>query len=74
VRAACVLHLANIRAFVGELATAAGIEDPERFAAQWHILVKGSIVAAHEGDREAALKARELGELLLERHGVAASA
>jgi AcrR family transcriptional regulator len=71
VRQACVVHLANIRAFVCDLARAAGVEDPERFAAQWHILMKGSIVAAHEGDRDAALKARELGVLLLERHGVA---
>jgi AcrR family transcriptional regulator len=70
VRQACVMHLANIRAFVCELAQAAGVEDPRRFAAQWHILMKGSIVAAHEGDREAALEARELGVLLLERHGV----
>jgi AcrR family transcriptional regulator len=73
VRQACVMHLANIRAFVCELATGAGVEDPRRFAAQWHILMKGSIVAAHEGDREAALEARELGVLLLERHGVALS-
>jgi AcrR family transcriptional regulator len=71
VRQACVMHLANIRAFVCELATAAGVQDPERFAGQWHILMKGSIVAAHEGDRDAALKARELGELLLARHDVA---
>jgi AcrR family transcriptional regulator len=71
VRQACVMHLANIRAFVCELATAAGVDDPERVAGQWHILMKGSIVAAHEGDRDAAMKARELGELLLERHGVA---
>jgi AcrR family transcriptional regulator len=71
VRQACVMHLANIRAFVCELATEAGVDDPERFAGQWHILMKGSIVAAHEGDRDAALKARELGELLLARHHVA---
>jgi AcrR family transcriptional regulator len=71
VRQACVTHLANIRAFVCELATAAGVEDPQRVAAQWHILMKGSIVAAHEGDRDAALAAREVGLLLLERHGVA---
>jgi AcrR family transcriptional regulator len=71
VRQACVMHLANIRAFVCELATAAGVENPERFAGQWHILMKGSIVAAHEGDSDAALKARELGELLLARHDVA---
>ncbi len=71
VRQACVTHLANIRSFVCELATAAGIADPHRFAAQWHILMKGSIVAAHEGDKDAAMKARELGELLLARHGAA---
>jgi len=71
VRGACVTHLANIRAFIGELATAARVEDPERFAAQWHILMKGSIVAAHEGDADAAMKARELGLLLLAREGAA---
>jgi AcrR family transcriptional regulator len=69
VRRACVTHLANIRAFVCELAAGAGVEDPERFAGQWHILMKGSIVAAHEGDADAALKAREMGELLLAREG-----
>jgi AcrR family transcriptional regulator len=74
VRGACVTHLANIRAFLCELATDAGVEDPQRFAAQWHILMKGSIVAAHEGDADAALKAREMGLLLLAREGVAVPA
>ncbi len=74
VRAACVTHLANIRAFVCELATAAGVEDPEWFAGQWHILMKGSIVAAHEGDTSAARKAREMGLLLLAREGAAVPA
>jgi AcrR family transcriptional regulator len=74
VRGACVTHLANIRAFLCELATAAGVEDPERFAGQWHILMKGSIVAAHEGDADAAMKARELGLLLLAREGVTLAA
>ena len=70
VRQACVTHLANTRAFVCELAAAAGVADPERFADQWHILMKGSIVAAHEGDADAAQKARELGVLLLACEGV----
>jgi AcrR family transcriptional regulator len=74
VRQACIVHLANIRAFLCELATAAGIADPVRFAAQWHILMKGSIVARHEGDRDAAHKARELGLLLLAREGIAVRA
>jgi AcrR family transcriptional regulator len=58
-------YLARIRAFVGELASAAGIADPDAFAHQWHILMKGSIVAAGEGDQLAAQRAQEIGALLL---------
>jgi AcrR family transcriptional regulator len=71
VRDAAVRHLAEIRAFLSRLAQRAGIADPDAFARQWHILMKGSIVAAAEGDTQAAARARELGALLLERHGVA---
>jgi AcrR family transcriptional regulator len=73
VRQACVGHLENIRAFVRRLAVGAGVPaaQADGVARQWHILMKGSIVAAAEGDREAAGRARELGELLLARHGVA---
>ena len=71
VRDACVQHLEAIRGFLTGLAEAAGVEDPDAFARQWHILMKGSIVAATEGDMEAAARARELGALLLERDGVA---
>lgn len=67
---ASIQHLANIRHFVRDLAAGAGIEDPESFARQWHILMKGSIMAAHEGDTLAADRARELGELLLAKHGI----
>jgi len=72
VRDAAVRHLAAIRAFLAGLAEEAGIADPDAFARQWHILMKGSIVAAAEGDAQAAARARELGRLLLERHGVTA--
>jgi AcrR family transcriptional regulator len=74
VRQACVMHLANIRAFLCELCTEAGADDPERVAAQLHIVMKGSIITAQEGDQDAAMKGRELAELLLERHGVALAA
>jgi AcrR family transcriptional regulator len=70
VREASVKHLANIRELIQELAAEAGIDDPDAFSRQWHILMKGAIVAAGEGDRDAARRARELGELLLERRGV----
>ena len=68
---AAVRHLAAIRAFLAGLAEEAGIADADAFARQWHILMKGSIVAAAEGDAQAAARARDLGRLLLERHGVA---
>ena len=65
VRQATVEHLATIRSFVAELAESIGVEDPDDFARQWHILMKGSIVSAGEGDRDAAMRARRLGQLLL---------
>jgi AcrR family transcriptional regulator len=60
-------YLAHIREFVEGLATEAGVRDPDDFARQWHILMKGSIVAAGEGDPWAARRAREVGVILLER-------
>jgi AcrR family transcriptional regulator len=60
-------YLARIRGFLGGLATEAGIADPEGFARQWHILMKGSIVAAGEGDRDAARRAKQIGVALLEQ-------
>lgn len=61
----CRRQLARIRDFVAELAAEAGVADPDAFARQWHILMKGSIVAAGEGDANAAMRAREMGALLL---------
>ncbi|MEA2330341.1 MAG: hypothetical protein QOH58_479 [Thermoleophilaceae bacterium] len=71
VRLATVEHLRNIRSFLHQLAAEAGAEDPEALAHKWHILMKGSIVAAGEGDRLAAQRAREIGELLLAREAIA---
>ena len=73
VRQASIRHLANIRSYLCELATEAGVAEPDSFARQWHILMKGSIVAAAEGDTQAAARARELGILLLREHGIAPS-
>jgi len=69
VHQAAVVHLANIRSYIERLAAEAGIRDTDSFARKWHILMKGSIMAAHEGDAAAANRARELGELLLAQHG-----
>ena len=67
VHRASVSYLAGIRGFLEELVREAGIADAQDFARQWHILMKGSIVAAGEGDRDAARRAKQIGALLLER-------
>jgi AcrR family transcriptional regulator len=72
IRGACIGYLVNIRSFVRDVAAEAGARDPEALAHQWHILMKGSIVAAGEGDTLAAARAREMGDLLLERETLAA--
>lgn len=71
VRQASIKHLANIRSYLCELAAEAGVADPDSFARKWHILMKGSIIAAAEGDTQAAARAREVGLLLLKEHGIA---
>src|SRR5438105_14743101 len=65
VRQATTFHLANIRVLLEALAEGARVAEPNDFARKWHILMKGSIVAAGEGDRVAARRAREVGRLLL---------
>jgi AcrR family transcriptional regulator len=58
-------YLARIRGFLEELATDAGIADPASLAREWHILMKGSIVAAGEGDVDAGRRAQRIGRVLL---------
>jgi len=72
IRHATTAHLATIRGLVTEFAADAGVADPDAVARQWHILMKGSIVAAGEGDAMAAKRAQALGRLLLKSEGVAA--
>jgi AcrR family transcriptional regulator len=74
VRVACVQHLAAIRGFVRGQLVEAGVPDDDsaHVAAQVHMLMKGSIVAAGEGDVQAAARAREVCELLLAHRGVLA--
>jgi AcrR family transcriptional regulator len=61
-------HLDNIRSIIRSLAEEAGLREPQQFAHSWHILMKGSIVAAGEGDRAAARRAQAMGRLLIEQH------
>jgi AcrR family transcriptional regulator len=65
---ASAVHLANIRAIVCAFAEEAGLRDPSGFAHSWHILMKGSIVAAAEGDRDAAQRAKAMGRALIDQY------
>lgn len=65
---ASIRHLAHLRAIVGARAAEAGLRDPEEFARSWQILMKGSIIAALEGDADAALRARAMAADLIEQY------
>lgn len=58
-------HLANIRSILRGFAIDAGLDDSDGFAQSWHILMKGSIVAAYEGNRNAADDAIKAARLVL---------
>ena len=59
-------QLELVRKILQDLAQQAGLGDPEQVSRQIHILMMGSIVAAARGDLDAAQRAREVAELLLE--------
>jgi AcrR family transcriptional regulator len=65
-RSSAASRLAEIRVFLRELAQEAGIETPDAFAETWHILMKGAIVGASEGNRESAQRAKDAAILFLE--------
>jgi AcrR family transcriptional regulator len=65
---ASIRYLENIRKILRERAEAAGLVDVDGFARSWHILMKGSIITATEGDLQAAHRAQAMGRALIERH------
>lgn len=65
---ASIQHLENVRGVVRRFAEEANLRDPEEFAKSWHILMKGSIVSAAEGDAKAAARARSIAALLIDAH------
>lgn len=67
---ASVSHLVHIRQLVATLADEAGLEEPDEFAQSWHILMKGSIISATEGDLGAARRAKGMARDLIARHRV----
>jgi AcrR family transcriptional regulator len=71
VYAGALNYFSSVRGFLRKLATQAGVRDPDALAAQWHILIWGSIVGARAKDRNAARRAKELGAAILENRGQA---
>ena len=67
---ASIDYLAKIRSHVKQLADEAGLRDTDDFSRSWHILMKGSIISAAEGDLAAAGRARQLAGWLIEHHRV----
>jgi AcrR family transcriptional regulator len=65
---ASIQYLRNIRAMVERLATEAALREPADFAKSWHILMKGSIISATEGDRQAARRAKAMARQLIAEH------
>jgi hypothetical protein len=62
------MHLENIRVVVRSLAEEAGLRDVEQFALSFHILMKGAIVQAGEGDLDAAKRSQRMARLLIDQH------
>lgn len=65
---ASVEHLTYIRGLVSGLAADAGLAEPDEFAYSWHILMKGAIINAVEGDGAAARRAQAMGRALIVQH------
>lgn len=63
---ASAVHLEDIRSVVRALAEEAGLRNIEAHA--WHILLKGTIVAAAEGDRDAAQRAKSIARFVIRQH------
>jgi AcrR family transcriptional regulator len=66
VRLAATRHLANIRSMIRGFAEQAGMVDPQAFAQVWHMLMKGSIVSAGEGNEAAGKEAKRAARLILD--------
>jgi AcrR family transcriptional regulator len=65
---ASIDYLTRIRGHIQALAEEAGLDRPEEFARSWHILMKGSIISATEGDTLASKRAQQMARWLIEHH------
>ena len=66
VRNAAAGYLVNIRSFLREHASGAGLKDVPAFCDTWHMLMKGAIIAAMEGNRNAAMQAKHAAAIIFD--------
>lgn len=66
IRREAAAHLANIRANLREIVDGAGFAGADKLVQVLHMLMKGSIVAACEGNRNAAREAKEAARLVMD--------
>src|SRR5690349_10858440 len=66
IRREAAAHLAKIRAGLREIAAEAGFADVDKLVQVLHMLMKGSIVAACEGNRNAAREAKEAARIVMD--------
>ncbi len=57
--------LADVTVMVRGLTEDLGVRDPDALARAWKLLMQGAIIISLEGDRTAALRAKEVAKLLL---------
>jgi AcrR family transcriptional regulator len=63
---ASIEYLGRTRAQIASLAEEAGLRDPEEFAVKCHLLIKGAVVSAAEGDWEGVEQARQMAVPLID--------
>jgi len=63
---AAAAHLARIREIACNLARDSGLARPDQFSQIWHMLMKGAIVSAGEGNRGAAREAKAAARFVLD--------
>jgi AcrR family transcriptional regulator len=65
---ASIGYLGRIRGHIQALAEEAGLARTDEFSRSWHLLMKGSIISATEGDFLASKRAQQMAGWLIERH------
>ena len=65
IRDAALNHLANVRLLIVDIAEKAALSDSHDFADAWIVIMRGAIITACEGNRDAARVARRIAEPVL---------